>query len=85
MNSRAVPRNGYDCLAGSPEAPARIGYVTSGNYAPTLGGTYALCMVAKNAVNVGDTVYIPIHGRLEAGTVVKRPFMQPNAGHKHDK
>jgi hypothetical protein len=42
-------------------------------------------MVAKNAVNVGDTVYIPIHGRLEAGTVVKRPFMQPNAGHKHDK
>ncbi len=85
MNSRAVPRNGYDCLAGSPEAPVKIGYVTSGNYAPTLGGTYALCMVAKGAVTPGDTVWIPIHDKLEAGTVVKRPFMQPKAGHKHDR
>jgi aminomethyltransferase len=85
MNSRAIPRNGFDCLAGKPESPIKIGYVTSGNYCPTLGGSYALCMVDKDAVKVGDTVYVPIRGKAEAGVVVKRPFMRPNAGHKHDK
>jgi len=85
MNSRAIPRNGFDCLAGDPAAPVKIGYVTSGNYCPTLGGSYALCMVEKNAVKAGDTVYIPIRGKAETGIVVKRPFMQPNAGHKHDR
>ncbi|MFZ2413270.1 MAG: glycine cleavage T C-terminal barrel domain-containing protein, partial [Candidatus Cryosericum sp.] len=84
MNGRAIPRNGFDCLAGNPDLPVKIGYVTSGNYCPTLGGSYALCMVEKDAVKVGDTVFIPIRGKAEAGVVVKRPFMQPNAGHKHD-
>lgn len=83
MNSRAIPRNGFDCLAGDPEHPAKIGYVTSGNYCPTLGGSYALCLVDKDSVKPGDTVYIPIRGRSEAGIVVKRPFMQPNAGGRH--
>jgi len=60
MNSRAISRNGFDCLAGDPAAPVKIGYVTSGNYyCPTLGGSYALCMVAKDAVKVGDTVVAP--------------------------
>lgn len=83
MNSRAIPRNGFDCLAGDPEHPVKIGYVTSGNYCPTLGGSYALCLVDKDSVKPGDTVYIPIRGRSEAGIVVKRPFMQPNAGGRH--
>jgi len=83
MQSRAIPRNGFDCLAGDPAKPVKIGYVTSGNYCPTLRGSYALCLVEKQAVKVGDTVYIPIRGRLEAGTVVKRPFLQSKAGRKN--
>lgn len=82
MQSRAIPRNGFDCLAGDAAKSVKIGYVTSGNYCPTLRGSYALCLVEKQAVKVGDTVWIPIRGRMEAGTVVKRPFLQSRAGGK---
>jgi aminomethyltransferase len=83
MNSRAIPRNGFECLTTGPGQQKKIGAVTSGNYCPTLGGSYALCLVDKGAVKVGDTVIIPIRGKSEEGVVVKRPFMVPNAGKKH--
>lgn len=51
-----------------------IGFVSSGNFSPTLGHCVALAFVS-GAVEPGDTVSLDVRGTHIPGTVVKTPFV----------
>ncbi len=65
-----VPRHGYRVLAG--EAPC--GEVTSGMYASTLDGFYAMAYVAAEYAAIGAELAVEIRGKAIKAVVVKRPF-----------
>jgi len=70
MLERGVPRHGYRVLAdGVP-----CGEVTSGMYAPSLDGFYAMAYVASAYAAVGRRLEVEIRGKPIAAEVVKRPF-----------
>ena len=51
-----------------------IGHSTSGTHGPYLGGGYAMALVEKGAVSLGDTVEADVRGRRVAAEVVEMPF-----------
>ncbi len=51
-----------------------IGHSTSGTHCPYLGGGYAMALVEKGAVSLGDTVEADVRGRRVAAEVVEMPF-----------
>ena len=51
-----------------------IGYVSSGNFSPTLGHCVALAFLAPD-VQVGDSVSLDVRGTLIAGTICSTPFV----------
>ncbi len=61
--SRVVSADGTD-----------IGYVSSGNFSPTLGHCVALAFVS-GTVNPGDSVSLDVRGTLIPGVIVKTPFV----------
>jgi aminomethyltransferase len=65
-----VARHGYRVLDG--DIP--VGEVTSGMYAPTLDGFYALAYVAPQYAAPGTALAVEIRGKPVAAEVVKRPF-----------
>jgi aminomethyltransferase len=52
----------------------RIGEVTSGTFAPSLGKPLALAFVASSFAKEGTDVGIDIRGAAVPARVVKRPF-----------
>jgi aminomethyltransferase len=70
MDEARVPRHGQAVLADG----ARIGEVTSGTKAPTLGTFIAMARVARGNDAVGSRVAVDVRGRPHAAHVVHRPF-----------
>lgn len=52
----------------------KIGRTTSGTYCPYLKGAYAMALVPRNIVKIGDTVEADVRGRKVACEVVPLPF-----------
>jgi len=74
MTEKGIPRENYE-VAAEGEV---IGKLTSGAYSPTFKKGIALALVAKDKVNIGDTVEIIIRNKPVKGIVVKRPFYEFN-------
>ena len=53
---------------------AEVGYVSSGNFSPTLGHCVAMAFV-KPSTAVGDSVSMDVRGTLIEGVVVATPFV----------
>lgn len=70
LRERGVARHGYRVLAG--DSPC--GEVTSGMYAPTLDGFYALAYVAAEYAAIGTALAVEIRGKPVPAEVVKKPF-----------
>lgn len=70
LTQRAVPRHGYDVVAGGEV----VGEVTSGMIAPTLGEPLALALVPPERSQLGSQMAVRIREQDIAAEVVKRPF-----------
>ena len=55
-------------------AGSEVGFVSSGNFSPTLGHCVAMAFVAPS-VSVGDAVSMDVRGTLIDGVVVATPFV----------
>lgn len=71
IEGRRPAREGSAVLASNGE---HIGYVTSGNFSPTLGHCIALVLVSGDW-KTGDSLSIDIRGTVVNGTVCKVPFV----------
>ena len=70
VTGRGIVREQQDVFVGDE----KIGHTTSGTFLPTLGGAYAMALVEKGKVSVGDAVSINVRGRLISCEVVSLPF-----------
>lgn len=70
MVGRGIARHGYPLLAGSE----RIGAVTSGSPAPTLGKNIGLGYVPATLTAAGTRLDVEIRGQAVEAVVVKTPF-----------
>ncbi len=77
MTDKSVARENYPVL----KEAKKIGIVTSGSYAPSVGGNIGMAYVAQGNENLGNTLDIEIHGKLMKAKIVQRPFIPP----KHKK
>ena len=71
MIDRGIPRHHYEIKDASG---TKIGTVTSGTQAPSLGKAIGLGYVAKEHAKVGSEIYIDIRNTLVKAKVVKFPF-----------
>lgn len=71
MIERGIARDGYPVL---DEADRKIGYVTSGSYAPFLKKNIALAYVPPEFEAVGSTLKVEIRGQGVKAQVVPTPF-----------
>jgi aminomethyltransferase len=55
-------------------AGSEIGFISSGNFSPTLGHCVAMAFV-QPATNIGDVVSMDVRGTLIEGVVVTTPFV----------
>jgi len=65
-----VPRNGFEVFARG----ARIGFVTSGSFSPTLKKSLGMALIEKEYSAQGTEIEIFARGRNVAAKVVKLPF-----------
>lgn len=70
LEGRQPPRTGNPVYVSNQ----RIGEVTSGNFAPSLGVGIALALLSTNT-KIGDQVEIDVRGRRLPAEVVKLPFV----------
>jgi aminomethyltransferase len=68
---RRPARDGTQVLDASG---SEIGFISSGNFSPTLGHCVAMAFV-EPTTKVGDTVSMDVRGTLIAGSVVATPFV----------
>ncbi len=71
VTGRRPARDGTRVLNASG---SEIGFISSGNFSPTLGHCVAMAFV-ETATKVGDTVSMDVRGTLIAGAVVATPFV----------
>ncbi len=71
MTDRSIPRDGYAVL----KAGKKVGHVTSGSFAPTVGSGIGMAFVASGCETAGTKLGIEIHGRVAEAEVVSRPFV----------
>ena len=71
MIERGIPRHHYEIKDASG---AKIGTVTSGTQAPSLGKAIGLGYVATEHSKVDSEIYIDIRNTLVKAKVVKFPF-----------
>ncbi len=71
MTDRSIPRDGYAVLKDGMQ----VGRVTSGSFAPTVGGGIGMAFVASGSETAGTKLGIEIHGRVAEAEVVPRPFV----------
>jgi aminomethyltransferase len=70
MDGARIPRQGSAVLRDG----RTLGQVTSGMFAPTLDGAYALALVASGSADVGSEVEVQIRDQAFPARVVARPF-----------
>lgn len=73
MTQAAVPRHGYDVVAGD----LIVGEVTTGMYAPTLDAFLALAFVAVEYSKLGTELGVVIRDKVRSAMVVTKPFYTP--------
>lgn len=73
---RGVPREHYAAFVKGE----KVGEVTSGCFSPSLKKGIGLVMLQSAYAKVGQDIDIEIRGKLYAGRVVKRPFIQFGGG-----
>jgi aminomethyltransferase len=71
MIDKGIPRHGYEI---TDEQGIRIGEVTSGTQAPSLGKAIGLGYVVKEFSTIDSTIYIKIRDKQLEAKVVKFPF-----------
>jgi aminomethyltransferase len=71
MIDRGIPRHGYDICNAEGE---KIGYVTSGTQAPSLGKAIGMGYVATPLAAPDSSIFIKVRDKLLAAKVVKMPF-----------
>ena len=71
MIDRGIPRHGYDICTAEGE---KIGYVTSGTQAPSLGKAIGMGYVATPSAAPDSSIFIKVRDKLLAAKVVKMPF-----------
>lgn len=71
LDEKGIPRNGYDIVDGQGK---KIGEVTSGTMAPSLGKGIGLGYVPTVFTEVGSKIHIQIRKNKVPATVVKPPF-----------
>lgn len=75
LNERGIPRQGYDIVDGQGK---KIGRVTSGTMAPSVGKGIGLGYVPSVFKKPGSQIHIQIRKNAIPATVVKPPFYKPN-------
>ena len=70
MDGARIPRQGSAVL----RSGRTLGQVTSGMFAPTLDGAYALALVTSGSAEVGSEVEVQIREQAFPARVVPRPF-----------
>ncbi|HHY39460.1 MAG TPA: glycine cleavage system aminomethyltransferase GcvT [Clostridia bacterium] len=70
MVGRGVPRTGYPIVKDGE----RVGYVTTGSFAPTLNKNLGLGFVRPDLSNVGTQIGVEIRGKSIPAVIVKKPF-----------
>ena len=74
-----IPRHNMEVFG---KGGKKIGYITSGNFCPSLNKIYALAYVELSFAEERAKVNISIRGRMAEAEVVKLPFLEPRAGKK---
>ena len=72
MTDRSIPRDGYAVAKDG----RKVGHVTSGSFAPSIGGGIGLAYVEPGCSAVGTRLAIEIHSRAAQAEVVARPFVK---------
>jgi aminomethyltransferase len=72
MVDKGIPRHGYEIADSEGN---RLGYVTSGTQAPSLGKAIGMGYVAKESSSIESPVYIKVRDKLLQAKVVKIPFV----------
>lgn len=70
MEGRHIARHDYPIIA----AGKKVGVVTSGTFAPTLGKAIALGYVPKSLSKIGQELEVEVRGQTYRAKVVKKPF-----------
>ncbi len=68
---RQVARDGYEVFKDGK----KIGKVTSGSFAPSVGGNIGMAYVPVEQAALGNNLEIEIHGQRAKAEIVKRPFI----------
>ena len=76
MVDNAIPRTGYDVLAGGRPA----GRVTSGTLSPTLGTKIAMAKVDADVAGIGNPFEVVVRDRPYRAEQVKLPFYRRQPG-----
>ncbi len=72
MVDKGIPRHGYEI---QDQEGKKIGEVTSGTQAPSLGKAVGLGYVAKEFSNLDSKIYIKVRDKSPEAKVVKLPFI----------
>lgn len=70
MSGRYIARHGYPVIFKGE----KVGEVTSGTLAPTVGKAIALAYVPQSLSKAGQALEVEIRGKTYPATVVKKPF-----------
>jgi aminomethyltransferase len=73
-----IPRHGEPIFKGNK----KVGFVTSGNFCPTLNSIKAMAYVELSYSDIGTELYVLLHNKLSKCIVVNLPFVEPRAGKK---
>ena len=73
-----IPRHGMKVLKNGRE----VGYITSGNFCPSLNKICAMAYVPVEYSEAGTDVEVEIRNRKAKAKVVNLPFLEPRAGKK---
>ena len=76
LNSRAIPRHGYEVVAADSEEV--IGTVTTGYNSLSTGKSVCMAMVRIDHAKLGTPIRVRIHKRLHEGVVTKKRFYEKN-------
>lgn len=68
---KGIPRHGYDI---TNESGTKIGYVTSGTQAPSLGKAIGMGYVSKELSAIDSKIFIKVRDKQVEAKVVKLPF-----------
>ena len=79
LDGRSAAREGARLFrADGLDDAALAGTVTSGGFAPTIGGPIAMAYVAPDCAAPGTRLFADVRGRPVPAEVVKMPFLPPN-------